>query len=325
MRRVLDWLRYANGYVAGAAAAMTAVTTAGLGLAVPWAVVGLVFFATLAVYLADRLVGDVPGDVQRQAFIHEHRRALWSTMGVALACAGACAGQLRIEAWAVLLPAAGVAAAYCLPVVPWRVGVQGPRGSQAENEWARGRGSRWAARWRAKWGARWGARWGWVRLTRVPMMKLLAVAGVWSAATVVLPAVEVTGGGSWRAWVWPAFERGVFIAALLIPFDIRDVAADRKARLPSLPVVWGVDPARRAAGCVLVLLAGVTVWLSWVGRVVETWPMAVGVAAAGVYLVSAWVVWRAGPARSESYLAWGVDGMVWLWAAVVGAAIYWFH
>ncbi len=72
--------------------------------------------------------------------------------------------------------------------------------------------------------------------------KIFIVALVWMGATVLLPVVANTQNFSWDVLV-VAFQRFVFVLALLIPFEIRDLKYD-DPELKTLPQRYGVDRTR---------------------------------------------------------------------------------
>jgi 4-hydroxybenzoate polyprenyltransferase len=90
----LDRLLWSSAWLALAAAALTAASARGGGLAPGPALLGLAFGGTLAVYVVDR-VRDLPRDrvtaPERAAFVARHRRALLALAGLAGALAAGAA------------------------------------------------------------------------------------------------------------------------------------------------------------------------------------------------------------------------------------------
>ena len=86
--KLLESLAYSSLWVAGAAAALTAAASQGMGVALSGPVLGLVFCGTLVVYNVDRL-RDLPQDFAtaplRSAFVRRHRTGLRGLVVVALA------------------------------------------------------------------------------------------------------------------------------------------------------------------------------------------------------------------------------------------------
>lgn len=80
-------------------------------------------------------------------------------------------------------------------------------------------------------------------LRSVTGIKIFVIAGVWAGVTVILPVLEADQLA--RADVWIEFiQRLLFVAALTLPFDIRDIRFDMD-RLGTVPQVFGVKNTRR--------------------------------------------------------------------------------
>ena len=75
------------------------------------------------------------------------------------------------------------------------------------------------------------------RLREIPYLKIFLIAFVWSASTIFLPVIQAEGE-IYSAQVILLFaERFFFIFAITIPFDIRDMQADRKAGIKTIPLL----------------------------------------------------------------------------------------
>jgi 4-hydroxybenzoate polyprenyltransferase len=81
------------------------------------------------------------------------------------------------------------------------------------------------------------------RLRDIPWMKTFVIAFVWTVVTVLLPAVR-EGVGFGRDIAFMLAERFLFILAITIPFDIRDIEDDRRKQVISLAVSLGEKRAR---------------------------------------------------------------------------------
>lgn len=214
--RTLDAVLYSSIWLAGAAAAQTAVTfrlwpATGIG---NHRVVALVFAATLLVYNLDAVLPfkqqQPAGTSLRKAWQQQHRRALAGLAGAAAVVAGYF---FLTDGWwrylPALLPLAALALLYSWP-----------------------------------WG-RWGA------LREVPLLKIFLIAGVWTAVTVGLPTLARHRPLAEAAGLLG--QRFCLVLSLAIVFDIRDVSRDRAAGTRTFPVVLGLAGAKAAA---LAFLAG---------------------------------------------------------------------
>jgi 4-hydroxybenzoate polyprenyltransferase len=75
------------------------------------------------------------------------------------------------------------------------------------------------------------------RLREIPFLKIFLIAIVWSASTILLPIVQ-SGNSFDKAHVAAMLtERFLFILAITIPFDIRDLEADLDAGLKTIPMI----------------------------------------------------------------------------------------
>lgn len=88
-------------------------------------------------------------------------------------------------------------------------------------------------------------------LRQVPGLKLFLIAGVWASACVLIPwfesGAELETGKLVMLWL----KRFLFIAAITLPFDIKDIATDRSWGLVTLATRLG---AKGASALALVFL-----------------------------------------------------------------------
>jgi len=96
-------------------------------------------------------------------------------------------------------------------------------------------------------------------LRNIPLAKSVILAAVWTLVTAWFPLAMATGCGA-RDTAFLVAERFVFIFALCIAFDIRDVEKDARRRLMTIPVVFGVRAAKAVSVACLVLFAGLALF-----------------------------------------------------------------
>lgn len=95
------------------------------------------------------------------------------------------------------------------------------------------------------------------RLRQIPFLKILLVSITWSATTVLLPVIH--HGMSLDAHVWMVlFERALFVFAITIPFDIRDMIEDERQGLKTIPLFIGERQSRMISVLMLVVFIIVT-------------------------------------------------------------------
>ncbi|RZA00203.1 MAG: hypothetical protein EOP47_14680 [Sphingobacteriaceae bacterium] len=84
-------------------------------------------------------------------------------------------------------------------------------------------------------------------LRNIPGLKPFLITSVWVMSCVLLPILEAQDQHlatiSMRDTVIILAKRFLFIAALTVPFDIRDLFQDRQTGLKTIPTVWGEKKA----------------------------------------------------------------------------------
>jgi hypothetical protein len=91
-----------------------------------------------------------------------------------------------------------------------------------------------------------------VSFRNFPFVKIISIAISWAGITVLFPLYET--GVKFTSIVYiEFFQRFLFLIAILIPFDIRDVMIDPKS-LKTLPQILGVDKSKLVGYLMLVSL-----------------------------------------------------------------------
>lgn len=75
------------------------------------------------------------------------------------------------------------------------------------------------------------------RLREIPYLKIFLIAIVWALSTIVLPIIQSNLMFSKTHIFTILLERFFFIFAITIPFDIRDIDADKQAGLKTIPLL----------------------------------------------------------------------------------------
>ncbi|MEQ9454021.1 MAG: UbiA family prenyltransferase [Phycisphaeraceae bacterium] len=147
-------------------------------------------------------------------------------------------------------------------------------------------------------------------LRQAGLLKVPLVGVVWAGVTAGLPVIEVEPAGF--EWIWLVAERAVFIAALTLPFELRDRRSDREAGLRTLAHVMRPSSLRRL-GALMLMLSLLVSALSPVDRS--------GVGWAAVVLAHGLAIGLTLKATSRSHALFdvGLDGTILILAA--GACI----
>lgn len=85
------------------------------------------------------------------------------------------------------------------------------------------------------------------RLRELPFIKIFIISIVWSLTSIMLPAVEASVNLRSGNIALMMVERFLFVFAITIPFDIRDMESDRKSGLKTLPLIVGESMSLKLA------------------------------------------------------------------------------
>lgn len=275
---------YSNLYIAAAATLLTQASYHLLGLDPRWdALSMLVFSATLLVYNLDRLVSasaeDEVAGTDRHVWIREHDRMLWALAG--LGGLGTLVSLAFVDQtlWYVLVPLGVVSLAYSLPLLA-------------------GDDSR-------------------VRLKEVPGLKIFIISLVWSAVTALLPALNAGLAPSSTDLLLLVAERFIYIFAITLPFDVRDIVRDRSSGITTIPMLIGEVHTRHLSLALMSAFAAVCVLHYGV-------ELGSGGAAMVAFAVAtAFLLGMSTSQRSELYYVGLLDGTIFLYyaAAILPAFI----
>jgi len=145
-------------------------------------------------------------------------------------------------------------------------------------------------------------------LRNIPGLKQFLITLVWTMSTVLLPIMEAQHFHittvSMRDITILIAKRFLFIAALTIPFDIRDLFEDRQSGLKTVPVMWG---EKNAYLFCQVLLAGYVVLLFLFrngGFTPDFFALTITAVLAG------WLIFKSKWEKNEYYYFFFVDGVL---------------
>ncbi len=91
------------------------------------------------------------------------------------------------------------------------------------------------------------------RLREIPCLKIFLISLVWAATTILLPIIQ--SGQTFGKWhvITMLIERFIFVFAITIPFDIRDMKSDGQAGLQTIPLIIGEKRALLVANIYMLL------------------------------------------------------------------------
>ncbi|WP_162842645.1 UbiA prenyltransferase family protein [Mucilaginibacter pineti] len=145
-------------------------------------------------------------------------------------------------------------------------------------------------------------------LRNIPGLKPFLITLVWTMSCVLFPVLEVlhrnTDYISMRDTTILIAKRFLFIGALTIPFDIRDLFDDRKMGLKTIPVVWG---EKNAYLFCQVLLAGYVALLFLFkhnGFNTDFWALTT------TTILTGWLIFKSAWKKDEYYYFFYMDGVL---------------
>lgn len=97
------------------------------------------------------------------------------------------------------------------------------------------------------------------RLREIPYLKIFLIGFVWSAITILLPVIQSPQQFSLQHILAMLIERFLFVFAITIPFDIRDLEADRQAGLKTLPGLFHEHRAMRISYLAIILFGAISI------------------------------------------------------------------
>lgn len=209
LRKVLDFLIFSNVFIALCAVAQGLVTYHLLGIEPAPTVLALLFFATLTIYNFSTLI--------QKPYIHKrspHRRIRWTFWHYRLIVSITIVAVLSLIPLFILLSLSAKLFLIFLGLIS--VGYSLPLFSINNKKFG---------------------------LRNIPGLKLFLIALVWSASTVTLPIIEINEAHlldvNFQEIILLSAKRFLFIAAITVPFDIRDFFQDRMYELKTIPTVFG--------------------------------------------------------------------------------------
>ncbi len=167
-----------------------------------------ILFATLMLYPLHRLIGaqNVPSFERNRMHLHvlENTRTILFFISIGLGGAAYYFVLLPVKIQAAIALSALFSLGYTLPIIP------------SKN--------------------------GWLRLRDIPFLKIYIISGIVAFVTTTLPLVDVGGVGLWNHLMMFAM-RFIFILAITIPFDARDIPYDKRWGLKTIPILLGEERA----------------------------------------------------------------------------------
>ena len=271
IRQIADFLLFSNIFIALCAVAQALVTYQLLGARPEQHVLGVLFCATLALYnfsmLLTKPANPKKSPFRRVRWIFGHYRLMVTLTIIAIISIFPIILFLSVPSLVLLFFLGFTAVAYNLPLF-------------SVND--------------KKFGLR-----------NIPGLKLFLIALIWSLSCVLLPIVETTARHeisiSTADTILLVAKRFLFIAAITVPFDIRDLFQDRQNNLKTIPVVLGERKAY--IFCQVLLIAYISLLLIFTKD-----PDPNFWALTATIILSGWLIFRSSIKKNEYYYFFYLDG-----------------
>lgn len=143
------------------------------------------------------------------------------------------------------------------------------------------------------------------RLRDFNYLKIFLVATVWAWVTVILPAKEQFVLGFVPTWLM-TLERFLFVFAITIPFDIRDLYLDKAAEVRTLPARVGSERAKQLSLLLLILASLIAIFLFRLDA--YSFPMLAGWIITTLLAIP--LILKARPDRTDYYYSGYLDGLL---------------
>jgi len=273
-QQVFDFLLFSNIFMSLCAVAQGLVTFYLIGAKPVFPVIGLLFTSTLGIYNFSILITK-PGHPEQSPYhrvrwFFSHYRLMVTFTIVSLLSLIPLFFLLSIESRILLVFLSVISFCYSIPL--FTIGDQ-------------------------KFGLR-----------NIPGLKQFLITLVWTMSTVLLPILEAQHVNlttvSMRDITILIAKRFLFIAALTVPFDIRDLYEDRQTGVKTVPVVWG---EKNATLFCQALLAGYIVLLFLFrdnGFSLNFWALTL------TALLTGWLIFKSKWEKNEYYYFFFLDGVL---------------
>ncbi|TCC97763.1 UbiA prenyltransferase family protein [Pedobacter hiemivivus] len=283
---ILDFLLFSNLFIAICAVAQGLITYHLLNVAPDKYILAIIFFGTIGIYNFSMLLSK-PQDPKnspyaRVRWIFSHHRLIISITLISVLCLiplGLL--YLSIEAKLLMIFTAVLALGYNIPFLT------------LNNQK--------------------------IGLRNIPGIKLFLIALVWSVSCVLLPVVELEHNYqiniSTAETLLLVAKRFLFVAAITIPFDIRDLFQDKLYALKTIPVMLGEKKAY--IFCQFLLVGYLALLLLFRQASISDI-----IALTLTLLLTGWLIFKSNIKKNEYYYFFYIDGTMLLQYVVLILASY---
>ncbi|MFN5372246.1 MAG: UbiA family prenyltransferase [Bacteroidia bacterium] len=270
--RIFHWIVFGNYWVSTGVVALYAVSCAVLGAAFSWEWSAALFSGTLSAYTYHRVGLSINPQTdsaggQRRKWISENSRALrFQMVASGLLALALFIWLCNVDQWIFLFPAVLVTGIYILPIIPF--------GTKR------------------------------LRLRELPYVKILFIVSVWLVLSLLPLVPEIIPLPQNNSLQLLLLQRLLFLLAVTIPFDLRDMEFDRSRGIKTLATRLGAERSIRLSHLLLVLSAIVC----WTGFQMQLWNGAIALALAVSSASTAILLARIKPNSDEMTFSFWIEG-----------------
>jgi len=152
-------------------------------------------------------------------------------------------------------------------------------------------------------------------IRNIPFLKIFLIALTWTWVSILLPHALSNQFGLFSvSFILIMAERFLFIFAITIPFDIRDVEQDQRESLDTIVKVVGPSKAKY-------LSIGILTAATLIGYILYangTWQLNYWLLHILIIIYAGLLVYRVHSDRRDAYYSWGLDGSMLLLGMIEG-------
>ncbi|MBK0383128.1 hypothetical protein I5M32_09175 [Pedobacter sp. SD-b] len=271
-RLPLDFLLFSNIFISLGAAAQGLVTYHLLGFAINWYIIGCLFFSTIVSYnfsiLIQKPKNPQNSEYRRVRWIFAHYKLNLAITVLAALALMPCFFELGFKPQVLLVFLGIISIGYSTPLF-------------------------------STGGAKYGLR-------NIPGLKLLLIALVWALSSVWLPYLEIAANQqinlSKPDLFILIFKRLLFVTAITIPFDIRDMLQDTKYKLKTIATVYGEKKAYLFCQILLVVYLILLFFFRSGGFNIDFFALTLTI------ILTAWLIFKSKWEKNEYYYFFYLDG-----------------
>jgi len=269
LQPIIDLVLYGNFWIAACAIAMTVQTQYLFSGSISWTpFVGLVGFSTLMIYAIHRYIGlkkvRIFTDTGRYSIIEKFKNHILFYAAIGGIGAAICFFYLSFKMQVALVLPGLISLGYVIPILG-----------------------------------------GKKRLRDLNHLKIYLIAVVWAWITVILPILDAGKLGIENTTTLLLFlERMLFVFAITLPFDIRDLKVDGHTGVETIPSQIGIEKTKKLASIVLFIVLA----LAAINFLLDNYSMSIFIAIAISCATTNLLIQKCDSVRNDYYFTGLIDG-----------------